>query len=76
MISENLRYDEVVDHYSYRNRVKPGITGLAQIMGYVGLTGDIQKMRERVNMDIFYVRNWSIKLDLIILYYTMLKIFD
>src|SRR5258705_4443522 len=38
MISENLRYDELVEHYDYRNKVKPGITGLAQVMGYVGLT--------------------------------------
>jgi putative colanic acid biosysnthesis UDP-glucose lipid carrier transferase len=76
MISENLRYDEVIEHYSYRNKVKPGITGLAQVMGYVGLACDIQKMRDRVNMDIFYVRHWSLKLDFIILYHTILKTFD
>ena len=76
MISENLRYDEVIEHYSYRHKVKPGITGLAQVMGYVGLAGDIQKMQNRVNMDIFYVRHWSLKLDFMILYHTILKTFD
>ena len=76
MISENLRYDELVEHYSYRNKVKPGITGLAQVMGYVGSTGDIQKMQDRVNMDIFYVRHWSLKLDITILYHTIRKTLD
>ena len=76
MISENVRYDEVVGHYNYRNKVKPGITGLAQVMGYVGLAGDIRKMQDRINMDIFYIRHWSLKLDFIILYYTILKTFD
>jgi putative colanic acid biosynthesis UDP-glucose lipid carrier transferase len=76
MISDNLRYDELIEHYSYRNRVKPGITGLAQVMGYVGLAADIQKMQDRVNMDIFYVRHWSLKLDITILYHTILKTFD
>jgi putative colanic acid biosynthesis UDP-glucose lipid carrier transferase len=76
MISENLRFDEIVEHYSFRNKVKPGITGLAQVMGYVGSAGNIQEMRDRVNMDIFYVRHWSLKLDAIILYHTILKTFD
>jgi putative colanic acid biosynthesis UDP-glucose lipid carrier transferase len=76
MISENLRYDEIVEHYAYRNKVKPGITGLAQVLGYVGSTEGIQKMQDRVNMDIFYVRHWSLKLDIIILYHTIRKTFD
>ena len=73
MISENLRYDELVEHYDYRNKVKPGITGLAQVMGYVGSTGNIREMQDRVNMDIFYVRHWSLKLDISILYNTIRK---
>ena len=76
MISENLRYDELVEHYSYRNKVKPGITGLAQVMGCVGSAGDVQKMQDRISMDIFYVRHWSLKLDMTILYYTMRKTLD
>lgn len=74
MISENLLYDELVNYYSCRHMVKPGITGLAQVMGYVGSTTDIQKMQDRVNMDIFYVRHWSLKLDIAILYHTIRKV--
>jgi putative colanic acid biosysnthesis UDP-glucose lipid carrier transferase len=71
MISDNIRYEELVDHYAYRHKVKPGITGLAQVMGYVGLVADIQEMQDRVNLDIFYVRHWSLKLDFTILYRTI-----
>ena len=76
MISENLRYDGLVEHYSFRNKVKPGITGLAQVMGYVGSAGNLQKIQDRVKMDIFYVRHWSLKLDITILYHTILKTLD
>ena len=74
MVSDNLRYNELVNYYSYRHKVKPGITGLAQVMGYVGSTADILKMQDRVNMDVFYVRHWSLKLDIAILYRTIRKI--
>jgi putative colanic acid biosynthesis UDP-glucose lipid carrier transferase len=73
MMSDNLRYNEVVKYYSFRNKVKPGITGLAQVMGYTGFTDNIQKIQDRVNMDIFYVRHWSLKFDLAILYHTIFK---
>ena len=73
MISDNMLYEELVQHYSLRHKVKPGITGLAQVMGYVGSTDDIQKMQERITMDIFYVRHWSFKLDMVILYRTIRK---
>ena len=74
MISENLLYSELVEHYAYRNKIKPGITGLAQVMGYVGTSGDIRKIQDRVNIDIFYVRHWSLKLDINIFCRTMRKI--
>ncbi|MEP6673930.1 MAG: sugar transferase [Ferruginibacter sp.] len=67
MVSDNLKYEEQVNYYGYRHSVKPGITGLAQVMGYVGAADNIDKMRERVNMDIFYLRHWSFKLDITIL---------
>ena len=73
MISDNLRYDELVKYYSYRSKIKPGITGLAQVMGYAGPAPDIEQMQNRVNMDIFYLRHWSLKLDFTILYHTIRK---
>lgn len=72
MISDNLRYGEMVDHYFYRHKVKPGITGLAQVLGYVGSVGDdTQKIKDRVRLDIFYWRHWSLRLDIAILFRTL-----
>lgn len=73
MVSENVKYDGVIKNYAGRHKVKPGITGLAQAMGYVGETDDVHKMKGRVNMDLFYIRHWSIKLDMAILYRTICK---
>jgi putative colanic acid biosynthesis UDP-glucose lipid carrier transferase len=73
MVSDNLKFDELIKYYAYRHKVKPGITGLAQMMGYHGHVDDLRKMETRVNMDIFYARHWSPKLDLIILYRTIRK---
>jgi len=75
MLSENLKFEEQVPHYSYREKVKPGITGLSQIMGLSGAADTIQKMQDRTEVDIFYIRNWSFKLDMIILYRTIYKTF-
>ena len=74
MISDNLYYDRLIKNYAYRHKVKPGITGLAQILGYVGLIDELHKLEARVNIDIFYVRHWSPKLDRVILYRTIKKV--
>jgi len=74
MVSDNNKYEDLIEHYDYRHRVKPGITGLSQAMGYVGETRNIQAMKDRVLLDIFYVRHWSLRLDLKILWYTFRKI--
>ena len=74
MVSDNNKYEELIEFYDYRHKVKPGITGLSQAMGYVGETRHIQAMRDRVQLDIFYVRHWSLRLDLKILWHTLRKI--
>ena len=72
MISDNLRYAEMVDYYYYRHKVKPGITGLAQVLGYIGnVAEDPQKIKDRVRLDIFYWRHWSLRLDMTILFRTV-----
>lgn len=71
MVSENNKYEEIIEHYNYRHKVKPGITGLSQAMGYVGETRNVQAMRDRVQLDIFYVRHWSLWLDIKILWHTL-----
>ena len=74
MISDNNKYEELIEFYDYRHKVKPGITGLSQAMGYVGETRNLQAMRDRVQLDIYYVRHWSIRLDLKIVWNTFYKI--
>jgi putative colanic acid biosynthesis UDP-glucose lipid carrier transferase len=73
MVSDNVKFDELIRNYGYRHKVKPGITGLAQVLGYTGPVENLQKMEARVNMDIFYARHWSPKLDIVILYRTICK---
>jgi Undecaprenyl-phosphate glucose phosphotransferase len=60
-------YDEAVDGYFARHRVKPGITGWAQINGWRGETDSQEKIQRRVEHDLFYIENWSILFDLYIL---------
>jgi Undecaprenyl-phosphate glucose phosphotransferase len=60
-------YDEAVDGYFARHRVKPGITGWAQINGWRGETDSREKILRRVEHDLFYIENWSILFDLYIL---------
>ncbi len=62
----NRLYDEVVDGYFPRHRVKPGITGWAQIHGWRGETDTQDKIQQRVEHDLFYIENWSVFLDLYI----------
>ena len=60
-------YDEVVDGYFARHRVRPGITGWAQINGWRGETDTSEKIQKRVECDLFYIENWSIFLDMYVL---------
>jgi len=63
----NRLYDDAVDGYFARHRVKPGITGWAQIHGWRGETNSQEKIQQRVEHDLYYIENWSILLDLYIL---------
>ena len=60
-------YNDVVDGYFARHRVKPGITGWAQINGWRGETDTTEKLQRRVEHDLYYIENWSLALDLYIL---------
>ncbi|MEO6065525.1 MAG: undecaprenyl-phosphate glucose phosphotransferase [Lysobacterales bacterium] len=59
-----LLYAEAVKYYDARHRVKPGITGWAQINGWRGETDTIEQIRKRVEYDLYYIEHWSIFLDL------------
>ena len=63
----NHLYTEVVDNYFARHRVKPGITGWAQINGWRGVTDTEEKLQRRVEHDLYYIENWSMLFDLYIL---------
>ncbi len=65
--AEARLYDEAVDGYFARHRVKPGITGWAQINGWRGETDTHEKIQQRVEHDLNYIENWSIPFDLVIL---------
>jgi len=65
--AEDRLYDEAVDGYFARHRVKPGITGWAQINGWRGETDSREKIQHRVEHDLYYIENWSILFDLYIL---------
>jgi Undecaprenyl-phosphate glucose phosphotransferase len=63
----DISYEEVVDGYFARHRVKPGITGWAQINGWRGETDTPEKIQKRVECDLYYIENWSIFFDIYIL---------
>ena len=67
-------YDEAVDGYFARHRVKPGITGWAQINGWRGETDNDEKIQRRVEHDLYYIENWSVLFDLYILVMTPLSL--
>lgn len=71
----NKLYYEAVDGYFARHRVKPGITGWAQIHGWRGETDTIDKIMQRVNHDLYYIENWSVFLDVYILAMTPVSLF-
>jgi len=63
-------YNDVVDGYFARHRVKPGITGWAQVNGWRGETDTTEKLQRRVEHDLYYIENWSLALDFYILWKT------
>jgi Undecaprenyl-phosphate glucose phosphotransferase len=67
-------FDEAVDGYFARHRVKPGITGWAQINGWRGEIDNAEKIQKRVEFDLYYIENWSVLFDLYILLKTPLAL--
>tara|TARA_E500000318_G_scaffold75188_2_gene69777 strand:+ start:4370 stop:5782 length:1413 start_codon:yes stop_codon:yes gene_type:complete len=73
-VSHNEYYAGLIDGYLGRHRVKPGITGWAQVNGLRGETDTLDKMRHRVELDLHYVENWSLGFDLKILALTVIEV--
>jgi Undecaprenyl-phosphate glucose phosphotransferase len=69
-------YEQVVDGYFARHKVKPGITGWAQVNGWRGETDTQEKLERRVEHDLFYIENWSVIFDLYILLLTPIRLLN
>ena len=70
-VAHNEQYRGLIDHYMVRHKVKPGITGWAQVNGFRGETDTDEKMQKRVEYDLRYIREWSPFLDLKIIFMTV-----
>jgi putative colanic acid biosynthesis UDP-glucose lipid carrier transferase len=70
-VTHNKEYRQIIKAYMVRHKVKPGITGWAQVNGQRGETDTVEKMRARVEYDLEYLRNWSLGLDLKIIVATI-----
>jgi putative colanic acid biosynthesis UDP-glucose lipid carrier transferase len=72
-LQHNDLYKDKLEMYMLRHRVKPGITGWAQIHGYRGETDTVDKMAKRVQFDLHYIQNWSLWMDVKIIIWTAFK---
>ena len=70
-VAHNEMYRKLIKGYMVRHKVKPGITGWAQVNGYRGETETLDKMQGRIDYDLEYLRNWSLSLDLFIIFRTV-----
>ncbi|PRA66510.1 undecaprenyl-phosphate glucose phosphotransferase [Pseudomonas sp. MYb187] len=72
-LAHNDYYKDLVESYMQRHKVKPGITGWAQVNGYRGETDTLDKMQKRVECDLWYIDNWTLALDIKIIFWTVFK---
>jgi putative colanic acid biosynthesis UDP-glucose lipid carrier transferase len=73
-VAHNELYRKLIRGYMIRHKVRPGITGLAQVHGYRGETETVEKMKARIEYDLAYLRNWSLLLDLQIILKTVVVV--
>ncbi len=76
MRTENRLGHEIIAEYAQRHRVRPGLTGLAQVRGLRGATHTAAQLRARVECDLDYIERWSFLLDMRILAMTVVKVFS
>ncbi len=75
-VAHNESYRKQVDFYMLRHKVRPGITGWAQVNGWRGETDTIDKMEMRIKYDLEYIRNWTLWLDVKIIIFTVFRSFN
>ncbi len=74
-VAHDTYYSRIIDNYLGRHRVRPGLTGWAQVNGLRGVTDTVSKMEMRIAHDLYYIEHWSMIFDLIILAQTACVIF-
>ncbi|MBC3928584.1 undecaprenyl-phosphate glucose phosphotransferase [Undibacterium sp. CY21W] len=74
-VEHNELYRKLVTGYMFRHKIKPGITGWAQVNGLRGETETLEKMQARVDYDLYYMQHWSIWLDIVIIWRTLKVVF-
>ncbi|SNB79893.1 putative colanic acid biosysnthesis UDP-glucose lipid carrier transferase [Arboricoccus pini] len=70
-ISHDVHYSSLIPHYRLRHNMMPGITGLAQVKGFRGGTETLESMERRIDLDLEYIQNWSLALDVKIMVMTL-----
>jgi len=75
MLKHTEEYSPMIEKYMLRHFIKPGITGLSQVVGLRGATTDSALMKRRIKTDLYYIENWSFILDIRIIFLTVLSIF-
>ncbi len=75
-VAHNEQYRQLIKSYMVRHKVRPGITGWAQVNGFRGETDSLEKMEGRIRCDLDYLRNWSLRLDLYIIFKTVRLVFQ
>jgi Undecaprenyl-phosphate glucose phosphotransferase len=73
-LAHDNQFDKAVSNYAFRHHVKPGLTGWAQVNGQRGPTPTVADIRRRVEYDLWYIDNWSLRLDLLIICRTFLEV--
>lgn len=73
MLNHTEQYAKLIDHFMVRHFIKPGITGWAQVRGFRGETKLVEDMEARVEADVWYIENWSLDLDMKIIFSTFFK---
>lgn len=75
MLAHTEQYRKIINKYMVRQFLKPGISGWAQVNGFRGETKSDSKMEQRVEHDIWYMENWSIMLDVKVIFFTIINVF-
>ena len=73
-LAHDDQFDKLIGNYAYRHHVKPGLTGWAQVNGYRGQTRTVADIEDRVRLDLWYIDNWTLKIDFKIIFMTVIEV--